>query len=64
MMRDSAQDYLRSLDTGETNQGQVYNLRVMAPRQRANPDIDYMKMVIMILGAVVAGILYDRKNRN
>lgn len=65
MMRDSATEYMRNLDTQQAQVGDTYTLQVRPQKRRDNPELDYMKMVFMVAGAVVAGILYDKsKNRN
>ena len=65
MMRDSTQEYFRSLNTNPDNSDrQTYTLQVRPQRRVSNPELDYMKMVAMIAGAVIAGILYDKsKNK-
>ena len=63
MFRDSARDYLENLGTEGPREGESYTLRVQPQRRRQNPDLDYMKMGVMILGAVIGGIVYDRMKR-
>ena len=57
-----AADYMRTLDKPSpyNDDPRTYTIREHRPRNIDNPDTDYMKLLAMVGGAVLAGYLYDQ----
>ncbi len=61
-----AADYVRTLDKPSPYDDGPRSFTIREHRQRNvdNPDTDYIKLLVMVAGAVIAGYAYDQyKNR-
>ncbi len=56
----SVHDYVSDLDAGNPSPPQqTFTLKQIRPRTRDNPQLDYLKLLAMLGGALIASVIYD-----